>query len=453
MKKKSLIPIALLVTLLGGAEVYADGKNVITNFQLPIVHEMSTLSKAMLGKAEMGTWGGATWALADDGELIFVGGDVGTPPKNLHDTLIDNGIDISSVKSIEFTTKTQMSNVPNAFRDMASVTTIKKLGNLQYSGTGYFMFAMGTNNLTSLDLTRFNTSNFTDFNYMFSGDSGLTELDVSKFDTSKVIDLTGTFEAVTSVENLDVSNWDTSNVIRMNWTFSGMESVKKLDVSHWNTSKVYNMSMLFESCHSLTELDVSNWDMSAVDHMDYLFADMKNLRSLDLSNFKLFPNAVTGAMLAGDTSLSQLKLGPNFPLTSDMDLPNIPVSGDYTGYWQNVGSGTVDAPMGTNIWTSLELMTNYDGSQPDTYVWQKGSKMSLGQPSNYTTDLPLSTYVPTAVTPLKPYRYNVILNNDYPYYSSLIDGQMDSEHVTTPNFPVGHTVYNRATMPVIYTSG
>ncbi|OSQ72939.1 bacterial Ig-like domain-containing protein, partial [Listeria monocytogenes] len=69
----------------------------------------------------------------------------------------------------------------------------------------------------------------------------------------------------------------------------------------------------------------------------------------------------------------QLKLGTNikklYPVAA---LPAIPVSNVYTGYWQNVGSGTVDDPKGTTILTSAELLRSYEGSSmAATYVWQK----------------------------------------------------------------------------------
>ena len=45
------------------------------------------------------------------------------------------------------------------------------------------------NNLTSLNLSNFNTQNVTDMSYMFSGCSALTSLDLSNFETDKVTDM------------------------------------------------------------------------------------------------------------------------------------------------------------------------------------------------------------------------------------------------------------------------
>ena len=45
---------------------------------------------------------------------------------------------------------------------------------------------------------------------MFNGCSRLTSLDVSKFDTSKVTDMGSMFSECSSLTSLDLSNFDTS---------------------------------------------------------------------------------------------------------------------------------------------------------------------------------------------------------------------------------------------------
>ena len=44
-------------------------------------------------------------------------------------------------------------------------------------------------NLTSLDVSNFNTQNVTDMSAMFNECSNLTSLDVSKFDTKNITDM------------------------------------------------------------------------------------------------------------------------------------------------------------------------------------------------------------------------------------------------------------------------
>ena len=48
---------------------------------------------------------------------------------------------------------------------------------------------MECSNLTSLDVSSFNTSKVINMEYMFGGCTKLTNLDISNFDTSNVTDL------------------------------------------------------------------------------------------------------------------------------------------------------------------------------------------------------------------------------------------------------------------------
>lgn len=69
--------------------------------------------------------------------------------------------------------------------------------------------------------------------------------------------------------------------------------------------------------------------------------------------------------------LKELTLGEKFKIVMFPNLPTIIQTQEYTGKWQNVGTGSKEKPNGTHIWTSVEFMTNYSGeTDADTYVWQ-----------------------------------------------------------------------------------
>ena len=67
-------------------------------------------------------------------------------------------------------------------------------------------------NLTTLDLSGFNTSKVTKMNGMFLNCSSLTNLNLSSFNTSKVTDMSAMFSGCSSLTNLDLSSFDTSSV-------------------------------------------------------------------------------------------------------------------------------------------------------------------------------------------------------------------------------------------------
>ena len=109
----------------------------------------------------------------------------------------------------------------------------------------------------------------------------LTSLDVSKWDTSNVTDMTRMFTGCYNLTSLgDMSNWKTSNVTNMWDMFSGCKSLTSLDVSKWNTSNVTNMAAMFSGCESLTSLDVSSFDTRNVTRMEEMFRNCSGLKSL-----------------------------------------------------------------------------------------------------------------------------------------------------------------------------
>ena len=140
-------------------------------------------------------------------------------------------------------------------------------------------------NLTSLDVSKFDTSNVTSMSYMFYCCSNLTSLDVSKFDTSNVISMSYMFYYCSNLTSLDVSKFDTSNVTSMSYMFSHCSSLTSLDVNGFNTSKVNNMGNMFSRCGRLTTLNVSEFDTSNVIDMRFMFAGCSSLTNLDVSDF------------------------------------------------------------------------------------------------------------------------------------------------------------------------
>ena len=141
-----------------------------------------------------------------------------------------------------------------------------------------------TDKLITLDLSNFDTSQVTDMSYMFDDADNLTTLDLSNFDTSKVTNMDHMFSNTYNLTTLDLSNFNTSKVTNMDSMFftSGLTS---LNLSSFNTSKVTNMDRMFSNTYNLTTLDLSNFDTSKVTNMDHMFSNTYNLTTLDLSNF------------------------------------------------------------------------------------------------------------------------------------------------------------------------
>lgn len=141
------------------------------------------------------------------------------------------------------------------------------------------------NSLTALDVSNWDTSRVTNMFGVFGDCSSLATLDVSGWDTSKVTDMSRMFYMCQKLISLDVSNWDTSNVTNMRWMFRECVNLTTLNVSGWDTSKVTDMSSMFEFCGFLTSLGVSKWDTSNVTSMYDMFNGCSSLTTLEVSKW------------------------------------------------------------------------------------------------------------------------------------------------------------------------
>lgn len=117
-------------------------------------------------------------------------------------------------------------------------------------------------NLTSLDLSNFNTINVANMDEMFYFCQTLTSLNLSSFNTSNVESMQSMFASCGKLTSLDLSNFNTSKVLFINFMFYYCQQLTTLDLSNFNTSKVTSINNMFKSCDSLTTVKVINCDES-----------------------------------------------------------------------------------------------------------------------------------------------------------------------------------------------
>ncbi|MCT3088320.1 BspA family leucine-rich repeat surface protein, partial [Lactococcus lactis] len=180
---------------------------------------------------------------------------------------------------------------------------------------------------------------------------------------------------ITGIEFLD-----TTGVTSISGLFASMSSLQgTLDLSAFDTSTITSMNGLFLSDSLLSGVNVSSFDTSNVTDMGGMFSGMSSLQSLDLSSFDTSKVTWNAYFLSGTSKLSQLTVGLKFDFGDSAMLPEISPNATYTGNWQNIGSGSLDAPSGSNIWTSSLFMSNYNGTtDADTYVWQQKNNPVAG---------------------------------------------------------------------------
>lgn len=186
--------------------------------------------------------------------------------------------------------------------------------------------------LTTVDLSNFDTSNYTSMYAMFQSFSALKNVDVSRFNTSKVTSMGSMFNDCSSLTSLDLSNFDTSKVTTMGNMFQDCKSLTSLDVSSFNTSKVKDypsFAYMFNNCNSLKALDLSTFDFSNTYASSYvglygMFRDCKSLKTIKLPSTVTFNNSgiSMGQMFYNCNSLTSLDLS-NWDTSKVIDMGNM----------------------------------------------------------------------------------------------------------------------------------
>lgn len=153
-------------------------------------------------------------------------------------------------------------------------------------GGGYAYFA-GFKNITSIDLTHFDTSECTNFGQMFDDCLSLKEITFGDFNTDNATDMSQMFERCISLESIDLSSFNTSNVQNMNFMFLNCRALKELDLSSFDTHNVTNMNEVFEGCYRLEKLDISSFTSEKIESGSGLFNMCYSLLKLNLGSFDL----------------------------------------------------------------------------------------------------------------------------------------------------------------------
>jgi|GEM_PF-6578637 len=212
---------------------------------------------------------------------------------------------------------------------------------------------------------------------------------------------------------------------------------------------------LFQNLYNLTTIDgLSNINTDRTISMDRIFYRAGNLKSLDLSSF------VTGGMIffganhafTGTYLLRELTLGTGFGFISGAGtgLSPVPSNEYFTGFWQNVCTGTTYNPEGIHTFTSIELMANFDGrTMSDTWVWQRATFDINGRvvSSNISNYSPISNAVIELLDangmPFVPAKLTTTSVDGTFAFSNVPREQNYRISVLAEGFQTGHTyIYN-----------
>ena len=228
------------------------------------------------------------------------------PPKMRNLTILKVGNTNITSLDLSCWDTSNVTDMSNMFYNCNNLTSLDVSGfNTSNVANMHNMFS-NCRGLTSLDVSGFDTSKVTNMDSMFRCCNKLTSLDLSGLDTSKVINMVNMFYDCNKLTNLDLSGWDTSAVTVMNGMFQYCAGLTSLDLSGFDTSKVTTMSNMFHNCSGLTSLDLSGWDTSKVKDMDSMFYNCNKLTNLDLSGWDTSAVTVMNGMFSNCRGLTSL---------------------------------------------------------------------------------------------------------------------------------------------------
>ena len=140
-------------------------------------------------------------------------------------------------------------------------------------------------NLESIDLSSYNTTNITNMAFMFCECLNLKYVNLTSFKSNNAINMEGAYQFCLKLKLIDFPSSNIINVTNMEYMFNGCQSLESLNLSSLNTTYVKNMSEIFENCSSLKSINISSFNTSNVTDMSYMFCFCHNLKSINLSKF------------------------------------------------------------------------------------------------------------------------------------------------------------------------
>lgn len=78
------------------------------------------------------------------------------------------------------------------------------------------------------------------------------------------------FNGCSSITSLDVTRWDTSAMTNIGFMFVDNTNLSDFDPSGWDVSSVTNMNSIFKNCMNL-DFSLANWDLSSATNVKFIF--------------------------------------------------------------------------------------------------------------------------------------------------------------------------------------
>lgn len=172
-------------------------------------------------------------------------------------------------------------------------------------------------NLKSLDLRNWDTSKVEDFSYIFQNCSNLEELlGYETMVTSSAKNISGFFNGCSKLTNVDISEWDTSNVTNFAFMFYGLP-MNTINIKSLDFSNAENIEGLFSGNPSLTSIEANTSQIIGAKEkpivIGQLFTNSTGLQTISLNFLSgYFSTTSSGGMgiFEGCSSVETIDLSP-----------------------------------------------------------------------------------------------------------------------------------------------
>lgn len=250
----------------------------------------------------------------------------------------------SSIKSVYVRPGVRANaNAQGLFANLTAATAIDAKNLNTALVTNFNSMFLNAESAKTINVTGFNTSAGTDFANMFDDCYAVTKITgIESFDMSKATTMELMFSECKKLSTLDLSKWNTSKVKNFRGTFSGMHSLKfNSSIGNLNTASATNMSMMFQYCLQFVDIAFgANFKTNNVTDMSGMFNYCEKLVEIDMSyfntrkvnNFNKVAANNTTPMFDSCPSLAVIHVGANFGFKGDGSTT---VSGGLNGYLPN----------------------------------------------------------------------------------------------------------------------
>ena len=135
----------------------------------------------------------------------------------------------------------------------------------------------------------FNTKKVEKMNFMFLECLALSDIQFSPiFQTDNVATMRGMFKKCFNLKNIDLEYFTAEKLLDMGYMFDQCTSLEKISFNNkFNTFLVSNMIYLFNECNHLKEINLSFFNTEKVDFLNFMFCGCNQLENIDLSPFKV----------------------------------------------------------------------------------------------------------------------------------------------------------------------